>query len=178
MNTNAPPGPGAVAPAGRPGLITVVRPAEDHVAALFRAEYPRLVGLARILVDDESADVVQEAFARLLASWHRLRKPERAAPYLRVTVLNVARGTLRRRRRQRGLVPERAATVELTVSDPAVLHAVRRLPARQRDCVLLRFYLDLSARDIADTTGLSAGTVKNHLHRAMRTLATALEEDR
>lgn len=174
MKTNAPLGPGATVPAGPRGLITDVTPAQDQVAALFRAEYPRLVGLARILVDDESPDVVQEAFARLLASWHRLRQPDRAAPYLRVTVLNVARGTLRRRRRERRLVPERAGTVEHTVSDPAV----RGLPPRQRDCVLLRFYLDLSAPDIADTTGLSTGTVKNHLHRAMRSLASTLEEDR
>jgi RNA polymerase sigma-70 factor (ECF subfamily) len=57
-----------------------------------------------------------------------------------------------------------------------MLSAVRRLPARQRDCVLLRFYLDLSAHDIAATLGVSAGTVKNHLHRALSTLGTVMEE--
>jgi RNA polymerase sigma-70 factor (ECF subfamily) len=57
-----------------------------------------------------------------------------------------------------------------------MLSAIRRLPARQRDCVLLRFYLDLSAPDIANTLGVSAGTVKNHLHRALHTLASVVEE--
>lgn len=179
MITNAAPLAGTVASAQRPGPVSMpfVSLEQDSTAELFRTEYPRLVGLARILVDDESPDVVQEAFTRLLASRHRLRNPERAGAFLRVVVLNVARGTLRRRRRERNLIVERPGVVETTLADPSVIYAVRRLPSRQRDCVLLRFYLDLSASEIATTVGLSAGTVKNHLHRAMKSLAITLEED-
>jgi RNA polymerase sigma-70 factor (ECF subfamily) len=148
----------------------------ELVAELFRSQYPRLVGLARILTDDEASDVVQEAFIRLCASWHRLRDHERAGSYLRVSVLNVSRGVLRRRRRERRLVHDRPGVCEHVVADPAMVSAIRRLPARQRDCVLLRFYLDLSAHDVATTLGVSAGTVKNHLHRALSTLASVLEE--
>jgi RNA polymerase sigma-70 factor (ECF subfamily) len=168
----------------RPGPVAAVRMEPEAVVdarsalvtELFRAHYARLVGLARILADDEAPDVVQEAFVRLYASWHRVRDHERAGAYLRVSVLNVSRGVLRRRRRERLLVHDRPGVCEHVPADPAMLSAVRRLPARQRDCVLLRFYLDLSAHDIAATLGVSAGTVKNHLHRALSTLGTVMEE--
>jgi RNA polymerase sigma-70 factor (sigma-E family) len=173
MQTDTRPGPVA---ADRPEPEVVVEVRRDRVTELYRAEYPRLVGLARILTDDEAPDVVQEAFVRLYASWYRLRDHDRAGAYLRVSVLNVSRGVLRRRRRERNLLPDRPGLSELSPADPTMLSAVRRLPARQRDCVLLRFYLDLSASDIALTLGVSAGTVKNHLHRALQTLATLVEE--
>ena len=53
--------------------------------------------------------------------------------------------------------------------------AVRTLPPRQRDCIVLRFYADLSDAEIADTLGISAGSVKTHLHRARAALADRLE---
>jgi RNA polymerase sigma-70 factor (ECF subfamily) len=59
-----------------------------------------------------------------------------------------------------------------------VLDAIRALPARQRDCVLLRFYLDLSEADISRTLGISPGSVKTHLHRALAALGPKLEDTR
>lgn len=56
-----------------------------------------------------------------------------------------------------------------------VVDAVRALPRRQRDCVVLRFYADLSDREIAEAVGISPGSVKTHLHRARAALATSLE---
>jgi RNA polymerase sigma factor (sigma-70 family) len=203
MQTDTRPGPVA---AVRPEPEVVIEVRRDRVTELFRAEYPRLVGLPRILTDADAPEaraparaggrasasepgadgvwgrspqrrhVVQEAFVRLYASWYRLRDHDRAGAYLRVSVLNVSRGVLRRRRRERNLLLDRPGPAELVATDPTMLSAIRRLPARQRDCVLLRFYLDLSALDIAETLGVSAGTVKNHLHRALQTLALVVEE--
>ena len=56
-----------------------------------------------------------------------------------------------------------------------VADAVRALPDRQRDCIVLRFYADLTDAEIAETLGISAGSVKTHLHRARATLADRLE---
>jgi RNA polymerase sigma-70 factor (sigma-E family) len=149
-----------------------------QVAALFDADYSRLVGLARTLVDDDAPEIVQEAFARLYASWAKLRDPDKAAAYLRATVLNLARGRLRRRRRERQQPVEPERTVELSPVDANVMAAIRDLPTRQRDCVLLRFYLDLSEADISATLGISGGSVKTHLHRALAALAPRLEGQR
>jgi RNA polymerase sigma factor (sigma-70 family) len=149
-----------------------------QVAALFDADYDRLVGLARTLVDDDAPEIVQEAFARLYASWAKLRDPEKAAAYLRATVLNLARGRLRRRRRERQQPLEPQRVVELSPVDASVMAAIRELPSRQRDCVLLRFYLDLSEAEISSTLSISGGSVKTHLHRALAALAPRLEGQR
>jgi len=57
----------------------------------------------------------------------------------------------------------------------AVVAALRTLPVRQRECVVLRFYQDCTETEIAQTLGISPGSVKTHLHRAMRTLSDRLE---
>src|SRR3954471_17943471 len=122
------------------------------VAALFRAEGSRLVSLARLFVDDRTAaeDLVQEAFIRLARSAHRIRDPERAASYLRSIVINLARDHNRRglvslRHRPPAVTDERSAEdhAELRGDREEVVKALRALPRRQRDCVVLRYYLEL-----------------------------------
>lgn len=160
---------------------------EPLVAELFAAEAARLVSLARFFVDDRTAaeDLVQEAFIRLARSAHRIRDRERAAAYLRSIVINLARDHNRRglvslRHRPPAVADEpsaeeRAATQE---SRREVVQALRDLPVRQRDCVALRYYLDLPIDEIAATLGLSPNSVKTHLQRGLRSLATALEVKR
>ncbi len=154
------------------------------VAELFMAEAARLVSLARFFVEDRTAaeDLVQEAFIRLSRSAHRIREPERGAAYLRSIVINLARDHNRR-----GLVSLRhqppASTDEPSAEDTAaaresrleVVAALRNLPRRQRDCVALRYYLELSVEEIATTLGLSRNSVKTHLQRGLRSLAQRLE---
>ena len=170
-------------------------PDADAVASqLFRERYGRLVQTARLLVDDtETAEeVVQEAFVRLYSSWRRLRDPDRAEAYLRSTVWNLARDRLRHRRtiRHHQAVTARGPDVTGTLrarepagpADAVVDHerrqqlvaALDRLPARQRDCLLLRYWSDLSERDIAETLGIGTGSVKRHVHRALRRLSDEL----
>jgi RNA polymerase sigma-70 factor (sigma-E family) len=149
------------------------------VATMFEREARSLVRLARLFVDDRNAaeDLVQEAFIRFARAADRLEDPARAAAYLRSIVLNLARDHNRR-----GLVSLRhhlpfdpaAALLEDEISlrddQRRVIDALRALPRRQRDCVVLRYYNELGIEAIADTLGLSPNSVKTHLRRGMDTL--------
>ncbi len=168
---------------GAPGTGAAGDP-DEVLGRLFRDEYARLVGLARLLIDTraEAEELVQEAFARTFAAWDRLDDPAAALPYLRTTVVNLARGGLRRRATARRTpvpgtpdAPGADAAVAASEAQREVLAAVRDLPERQREVVVLRYLLELSTADTADALGISAGSVKTHLHRALATLETTLE---
>lgn len=156
--------------------------AEELVIRLFRSEGRSLVRLARLFVDDRDAaeDLVQEAFLRLARHAGRIDAVDRAPAYLRSIVLNLARDHNRR-----GLVSLRhhaAVGREVDVDDAPVdrlvrseehqrvLEAVRALPARQRDCITLRYFEELPVEGIAATLGVSVNSVKTHLRRAMASL--------
>jgi RNA polymerase sigma-70 factor (sigma-E family) len=168
-------------------MLTVLPMAsrDDAVAALFDSEFERLVGLARQLVDQraEAEEIVSEAFVKLYVAMGRLRSPDKAAAYLRTTTLNLCRSRLRRRRLARlrpEPPPERpAAGVDDAAADAADARAVRaavaRLPRRQQDCILLRYYAGCSDAEIAASLGIALGTVKTSLHRARVELARRLE---
>jgi RNA polymerase sigma-70 factor (sigma-E family) len=153
--------------------------------ALFRAEGASLVQLARFYVDDKTAaeDLVQEAFIRLSRSAHRISDETKGAAYLRSIVINLARDHNRRGLMSFRHVPP-AQPDEPSAEDTArgradrreVISALRSLPHRQRDCVTLRYYYDLSIADIAATLGLSPNSVKTHLQRGLRALAADLED--
>jgi RNA polymerase sigma-70 factor (sigma-E family) len=148
-----------------------------RIEALFRSEYRRLVGLARLLVDDpgQAEEVVQDAFVNLHRHWDRLRGPEAAPAWLRTAVVNGSRGRLRRRATARrhlrvaepdtGAAPDDGAVV--AAEHRAVAAALRALPDRQRACLALRFYDDCSEAEIAAVLGISAGSVKAALTAAM-----------
>ena len=167
--------------------LTVLPPAsrDDTVAALFETDFERLVGLARQLVDQraEAEEIVHEAFVRLYVAMGRLRAPDKAGAYLRATTLNLCRSRLRRRRLAR-LRPDTGPDVPAAGVDDAatrtadagmVRAAVARLPKRQQDCVLLRYYAGCTEAEIAATLGIAIGTVKTSLHRARHELARRLE---
>lgn len=159
------------------------------LAALHLAEYRSLVRLAALLVDDVAAceELVQEAFVRLAARPGVLRDPAKAPAYLRSAVLNGAR-SLRRRRdpvprlRLAGSTaagPEQPeAAAGRRDDEAAVLAALRRLPGRQRDVLVLRYWLDLPESEIALTLGIGPGTVKTHAKRGLDALASLLEDRR
>lgn len=149
------------------------------VVALFEQEGSSLVRLARLFVDDRNAaeDLVQEAFIRLARSAGRIEDRTKAAAYLRSIVLNLARDHNRR-----GLVSlrhqlpfdDRRASVEdeITLRDDQrrVIEALRDLPHRQRDCLVLRYYHELGIDDIAATLSVSPNSVKTHLRRGLAAL--------
>lgn len=172
---------GAAAPG--PALGALSR--DQAVTSLFRAHHRRLVGLARLLVADPGSaeDVVQDAFAALYRRWRWLRDKEAAVGYLDQAVVNAARSQIRRRlvRRATRLVPQAevgpsAETVAVRADeDRRVVQALSGLPTRQREVLVLRFYLDRTEAEIAETLGISRGSVKQHASRGLAALAQHVE---
>jgi RNA polymerase sigma-70 factor (sigma-E family) len=153
---------------------------------LYRREASDLLAMLTAFLGDRAAaeDVVQEAFVRVQRSWHRIGHGKEV-PYLRTTAFNVARSQLRHRAVVAGFRPDRrrhAAAADdgvvLAEDQRAVVAALRALPVRQRECVVLRFYADLSESAFASTLGISPNSVKTHLRRGMAALATGLEARR
>jgi len=159
--------------------------AEAAVAALYQASAVGLIRLAFVMLGDlESAeDVVQEAFCGLYRQWGRLRDADRATFYLRTSVLNGCRSALRRRILRRRVLPDQppavvsAEAVVLSGEErEEVFRAVGRLPHRQREALVLRFYLDLSDDEIARVMGIRPSTVRSTMVRALETLGRVLQE--
>jgi RNA polymerase sigma-70 factor (sigma-E family) len=158
--------------------------AEAAVAALYEASALSLLRLAYVMLDDlpSAEDVVQEAFCGLYRRWDRLKDADSAVYYVRASVLNGCRSVLRRRAvRRRGLADQRSAvSAEAVVLSgeerQEVIRAVRRLPHRQREALVLRFYLDLSDEQIARVMGIRQSTVRSTAHRALEALGRALKE--
>jgi RNA polymerase sigma-70 factor (sigma-E family) len=157
------------------------------VADLHRAEYGNLVRLARLLLDDlaTSEEVVQDAFVAFQLRWRTIREPDKAAAWLRSAVLNGARSQLRKRRVRERLLPRGGVTDGPPADRGAlaadehrrVVEALRQLPRRQQEALVLRFYLELNERETAEAMGVSAGSVKTHVHRGLAALTPLLEED-
>jgi RNA polymerase sigma-70 factor (sigma-E family) len=154
---------------------------------LFESEGRSLVRLARLFVDDRNAaeDLVQEAFIRLARTAHRIKDDTRAAAYLRSIVLNLARDHNRRGlvslRHRLPLDDERAQEEDQLVlrdDQRQVIDALRDLPHRQRDCLVLRYYQELGIDDIASTLGISRNSVKTHLQRGLGAMESRLEGSR
>jgi RNA polymerase sigma-70 factor (sigma-E family) len=144
------------------------------------------VRLALLLVDDlpTAEDVVQDAFAALLRRHgERLTGLDDPEAYVRTSVVNGARSVLRRRRTVRAYVPERELHappadehVLLHLEHREVLLALRRLTRRQREVLVLRYWSGLTEAQIAETLGLSRGTVKSTASRALDALGRQLEK--
>jgi len=169
---------GAAVAAGQSGADR-----DTVLEAVYRERYPELVGLARLLIDEhaQAEEIVQEAFARTYEAWSRIRERDDPLAYVRRSIVNLARGGIRRRmvaRRARLSPMADAPSAEAGVLDDEqrrlIVAAVLALPRRQRECVVLRYYADCSTSETADALAISDGSVKQHLHRAMHALAAAL----
>lgn len=158
--------------------------ARDAVTSLYQVHADGLIRLGVIMLGDRAAaeDVVQDAFCGLFRHWYRLRDPAKAVPYLRSSVLNGCRSALRRRRKldSAGAAEYTAESAEqltlLGEEHRQVLAALRRLPARQREALVLRFYAELGEPEIAAAMGISQGTVKSTTSRALTTLGRLVKE--
>jgi RNA polymerase sigma-70 factor (sigma-E family) len=161
--------------------------AERALIEIYASEYGPLVRMSAMLLGDVGAaeEVVQDSFIAVHAAWRGLRDADKALHYLRRTVLNRSRSVLRRRAVAERHMPrpepdmpsaEHAAITRL--ERMAVVSALRSLPARQREALVLRFYLDLSEAQAAAAMNISAGALKSHTARAKAALRVILEPER
>jgi RNA polymerase sigma-70 factor (sigma-E family) len=156
--------------------------ADTALEQLYAGQYTSLVRLAVLLLRDQglAEDVVQDSFVAMHRRWDRI-DPTKAPAYLRQTVVNRSRSALRHHgvvaRHRPDPQPDGApADADLIRSERRadVLDALASLPARQREVLVLRYYLDLSEADIAATLGISRGAVKSHASRAAAALRPRL----
>jgi RNA polymerase sigma-70 factor (sigma-E family) len=168
------------------GGIAVDTVWDPALVDLYRSHRLPLLRLAVLLVDDRTVaeDVVQDAFLGLQRRWHAV-DPAAAAGYLRTSVVNGARSQLRRRvvarRHLRVAEPDDAPPADLAVllteEHREVVEAMRTLPRRQREVLVLRYWSGLSEAEIAEALGVARGTVKSSAARALAALETRLGGD-
>ncbi len=160
--------------------------ARRHVSALYQAHALALVKLAVLMTGDQptAEDVVQDAFLGLYRRWPSLRDADKALGYLRSSVLNGCRSVHRVRFRRQAVTfdlpgPVDSAEAEALLGEAhrEVLAALRRLPDRQREAVVLRYYLDMTEDQAAQAMGVARGTVKSATSRGVAALARMLKEE-
>jgi len=158
--------------------------ADLAITAMYHAEYRALVRMSTLLVGDEGTaeEVVQDCFMAVHGIWRRLRHIDRALPYLRQSVLNRSRSVLRRRKVADRYLPkpepdrpsaEQGAIGLIERSE--VIAALHALPVRQREALVLKYYLDLSEEQVASAMKISCGAVKSHTARGKAALRNVLQ---
>ena len=166
---------------GEPGPADV---SVDLLTETYRGHYASLLKLAALLLDDTASceDVVQEAFIRVHAARSRVRDPDKTLAYLRQTVVNLSRSTLRRRLVGMRLAPKpmpdmasaEEGAYELLEKD-ALLQALKKIQRRQREVLVLRYFSDLTEAQVAQVLGISVGSVKAYGSRGIEALRVRME---
>ena len=160
--------------------------ADLAVVELYSQHYRALVRLAALLVRDTptAEEVVQDSFVAMHEGWQRLRDTEKALAYLRQAVVNRSRSVLRHRtvvdKNMQKAPPDMPSAEHgafILLERSAVVAALRDLPDRQREAIVLRYYADLSEAQIATAMGISRGAVKSHTARGMAALRATLEQE-
>ena len=168
----------------RKAVPMTVAARRDRLHEMYERHYADLVRLACLLVDHTEAaeEVVQDAFVRLYGALDRIEDDAATPAYLRSIVMNGARSKLRHRQvvRRHPPTPEPHAEAAdagavLHEDQREVIEALRTLPTRQRECLVLRYYGGCSEAEIAETLGIARGTVKSSISRAMAAMAQRLE---
>ena len=155
------------------------------VTMLYRTHYRSLVKLAAFMVRDTATaeEVVQDSFLSLHGAWRRMKDSDQAVSYLRQSVVNRSRSVLRHRAVVDKIAPELTLDSPGAGPEPAswpdhtvLISALRALPSRQREALVLRYYAGLSEAQIASAMGISRGAVKSHIARAMSALRAELSK--
>jgi RNA polymerase sigma-70 factor (sigma-E family) len=176
---------------GREGTTVSVEQAQAQgstrarLAELYLRHSPAGLRLAYLLTGDRALaeDLMQEAFARLIARLRHLRDPNALDIYLRRTIVNLSTSHVRRRIVERAYLNREAPRAIRETREPDVVthEAMRRallsLPERQRAAIVLRFYEDLTEQETADALRCRPGTVRSLVSRGMAALRTDLRED-
>ncbi|WP_234343991.1 SigE family RNA polymerase sigma factor [Streptomyces sp. WM6372] len=180
--------PSAAAAAGAASAdaepVVVAGTTVDHLTETYQAHYRSLLGLAALLLDDTASceDVVQEAFIRVHSARNRVRDRDKTLAYLRQTVVNLSRSALRRRILGLKLLskpmPDMASAEEGAYDQlerDDLIKAMRGLQRRQREVLVLRYFADMTEAQVAETLGVSLGSVKAYGSRGIAALRVAME---
>ena len=152
----------------------------DDYTVFFKTEYERVVRTVELMLGDHEAalDVAQEAFARLYSRWRKISRYDQPDAFVRRIAVNLAISYLRRRRVQEmalgKLVP---GVTEISIRDEGILAAVRQLPPAQRAAIVLFYFEDQPASEIARILDCSESTARVHLHKGRAKLSTLLPLD-
>lgn len=164
------------------GSVPAQWDADRAVTVMFGEHYHSLVRMAALLTGDVATAeaVVQDSFVAMHGAWRRLRDSEKALPYLRQCLVNRSRSALRPRIVIGRNTPEPEPGASSTgreaplLPEYAVVGALRALPLRQREALVLTFYGGLTEVQAASAMGISPGRVKNHVAQAVEALRAVL----
>jgi RNA polymerase sigma-70 factor (sigma-E family) len=156
--------------------------AEAAFRAFFELHHVELARLAYLITGDADAaeDLAADSFAEIWRHWARVEQADSPLAYARGVLANLARNWIRRQTRERlGLLTLKRFAQDFRGADvPAVLdvrEALRRMPLRRRECLVLRYAFDVPEREVAAILGISVGTVKSQTSRGAEQLAGLLE---
>ena len=160
---------------------------DRSLEALYETYGPDAKRLAYLLTGDTelAQDLVQEAFVRILGRFGNLRGPDHFGPYLRRTVVNLARRHWRRGALERALVARERRDPLVQPADgmpdierrDSMWLALQALPPRQRAALVLRYYEDLSEEQVGAVLGCSLGAAKQLISRGLAALRAMMRED-
>jgi RNA polymerase sigma-70 factor (sigma-E family) len=140
----------------------------DELATIAHRVAFRIVGQR-----EDARDITQEALTRAFVRWRRIES--HAAAWVARVATNLALDHVRRNGRRLPATAHRAAGAVPTGERADLVEALRSLPRRQREAVVLRYLADLPETEVAAALGCSTGTVKSHAHRGLAALRTRLD---
>ena len=165
--------------------VTGDRPlaAPPEFAAFAHEEHPRLVGALTLYCGDPllAEELAQDALVRCREKWSTVAAADRPGAYAHRVAINLANSRFRRRRAERRALRRVTGGVETAHHDPcgadglAVRRAVSSLPARQREVIVRRYFLDEDVGTVADAMGIAPGSVRSATTRALDTLRTTFD---
>jgi RNA polymerase sigma-70 factor (sigma-E family) len=164
------------------GSVPAQWDADRAVTVMYGEHYRSLVRMAALLVGDAATAeaVVQDCFVAMHGAWRRLRNNEKALPYLRQCLVNRSRSVLRHRivigrstPKPEPAIPGAEQQAPPLPEHP-VIGALRALPPRQREALVLTYYGGLTQAQAASAMGISLGAVKNHMGQAVEALRAVL----
>jgi len=152
-------------------------PADDFVA-VYEAHYPRLVRALEIggLDRPSAEDVAQEAFARTLGHWRRVRLGSNPPGYVYRTAFRLSRSHWKSEQASDLEQVSRSDTAAEAVSNLGLENALSRMPARRRACAMLCFVVGLTPKEAARSLGIAEGTVRKQLGLAREGLRHLVQE--
>lgn len=176
----------------QPDSLLVRQMMEDDSQAfdqIMEFYYPKILSMAYLISGSyaDSQDIVQETFVICWMSRRKIKEPEHFSKWLYRILTREAWRFCRKRRREQPVEevfesrePEGASVLEEMLArsrNQALYTAVKALPVKQRTAVVLYYFNQMSAKEIAEITGCLEGTVKSRLHTARNNLKAALTQE-